>query len=108
MKITVVKAAKPAYESVEIREPVYRDIRRALETSGLGMGDLGLASLPTLIAHLIHECATFDGKRLPPDEIEEMPISFFFEALASLGLSSESVEVVKASLATTPTGSQQA
>lgn len=108
MKITVVKANRPTFEDVIIREPLGSDIRRGLETSGLGMGDLSLSGIMTLTAHVLHECALFDGKRLPPAEIEALPISFFFEALGSLGLSSESIEAAVTSLGTTPPESPQA
>jgi hypothetical protein len=107
MKITVVKANKPTFDDVIIREPLGSDIRRGLETAGLGMGDLNLSGIMTLIAHVLHECAMFDGKRLPPAEIEALPMSFFFEVLASSGLSSESIEAVKTSLGTTPPESPQ-
>lgn len=107
MKITVIKATAPTFEDVSIREPLGSDIRRGLETSGIGMSDLGLPGILKLIAHVMHECALFDGQRLAPDEIEALPLSFFFEVLASLGLSSESIEAVKTSLSTTPPVSPQ-
>lgn len=105
MKITVVKAERKTFESVTIREPLGSDIRRGLETSGIGMSDIGLPGILKLITHVMHECALFDGQRLAPDEIEALPLSFFFEVLASLGLSSESIEAVKTSLSTTPQAS---
>jgi hypothetical protein len=107
MKVTIIREKRNEINEVEIREPLYADIRRALETSGLGMGDLSLAALPTLIAHLIHVCAKFDGQHMPIEEIEKMPVGFFFEVLTSLGAPSVSIEAVKASLGTTQPESTQ-
>lgn len=102
MQFKIIRAEKPTFEIVEVREPLYKDISRAIQTAGLKMGELSLASLPKLLAHLIHECATFDGKRLRPEEIEEMPIGFFTGFLDLFKQSESVLEAVKASLNSTP------
>jgi len=66
-----VKKLETPFKEVELREPTVKEVIKALDMARDNDFRLGVA--------LLHLCATFDGKKLTMEEIEELPLSFFSE-----------------------------
>ena len=67
MKVTKVEGTKPSLqvENVEIRQPLVDDLLKAERIAGKADG---LAFMLSLLSQI----GTFDGKALPPEELERL------------------------------------
>jgi len=79
MKIKVIKPETTSFKEVVVTEPTVANFVQAERISGdAGNIELSLA--------LVSQCCTFDGKKLPPEELQKLKIADFFELQKSLGL----------------------
>lgn len=92
MKVTKVESVKPSLkiEEVEIRQPLVDDLLKAERIAGKADG------LAFMLA-LLSQVGTFDGKALPPEELERLSSKDFL-------MLSDEVDL-RAVPATLPTGS---
>lgn len=91
MKVTKIEGSKPSLkvEKVEIRQPLVDDLLKAERIAGKADG------LAFMLA-LLSQVGMFDGKALPPEELERLSSKDFLEISKELDLSDT---------ATLPTGS---
>jgi hypothetical protein len=82
MKITKIESVKPSLkvEEVEIRQPLVDDLLKAERIAGKAEG------LAFMLA-LLSQVGMFDGKALPPEELERLSSKDFLEISKDLELS---------------------
>jgi len=82
MEVKFKKAQAPEFKEIEVREPLVEDLVKAEVLAGSAEGLNFAIALISLIT-------TFDGKKLGPEEIKRLPMSFFLklsQALSQIGL----------------------
>jgi len=82
MKVTKIESVKPPLrvEKVEIHQPLVDDLLKAERIAGKADG------LAFMLA-LLSQVGTFDGKALPPEELERLSSKDFLEISKDLELS---------------------
>lgn len=79
MKITKAGKTGITFENVELRETLVGDLLKAERVAGRAEG-------MAFVAALLSQVGTFDGKRIPPEELEGMKATDFLACLKELGL----------------------
>ncbi len=77
MKIEIKKAEKPKFDKIEIKEPTVQDYINAERIAG---NERGFWFSVCLISQIV----TFDGKKLPPEDIAEFPVDVFTRIIGKL------------------------
>mgnify|MGYP000870775113 CR=1 FL=1 len=82
MKVTKTEGIKPSLKvkEVEIRQPLVDDLLKAERIAGKADG------IAFMLA-LLSQVGTFDGKSLPPEELERLSSKDFLTATGELDLS---------------------
>lgn len=90
MHIKKVDSAAPTFTTVEVREPLVDDLIQAERMTGKEQG------IEFAVA-LVSRIATFDGKRLPPEDLRQLAVRDFLllgSALDVAGLEALGKELV--------------
>ncbi len=100
MKITKVAGDKKplSVEEVEIRESVVEDLVTAERITGKTQGFAFLAAV-------LSQVATFDGQRLPPEDLERLSTKDFLLLAGELGLSDAATSPATSSTSSEKEGS---
>jgi len=82
MKVTKIESGKPQLkvEEVEIRQPLVEDLLKAERIAGKADG-------LTFMLALLSQVGTFDGKALPPEDLERLSSKDFLDISKELELS---------------------
>jgi len=81
MRIVKVESGCPRFELVEVREPTAGDLVAAERICGEQAGSTEIALA------LISQICTFDGRKLPPEELRGLRLEDFSELASGLGSS---------------------
>lgn len=93
MHIQKVDSATPAYQAVQVRDPLVEDLIQAERMTGKERG------IEFAVA-VVSRIATFDGRHLPPEDLRQLAVRDFL--LLSAALEMTGLEALAKELVSSP------